>query len=198
MPLGLVLAGGRSRRFGAEKAAAPLAGTTLLERACARLAAHCEQVAVSAPLGSQAAALAANLGLLVLEDPRGAPRGPLSGVLAGLDWAQAAGVDQLLTLPCDTPLVPADLEPRLLQASAAAAVAAARSPGGQHPLCSVWRTWMHRTLRGALADGLHPAVRQLVADAGVVWVDFPDDAAFLNINTPEDLAVAERGLAGAG
>jgi molybdopterin-guanine dinucleotide biosynthesis protein A len=192
MPLGLVLAGGRARRFGAEKAVARLGGETLLERACSRLAAHCDAVAVSAPLGSGAAALAASLGLEVLEDPRGSPRGPLSGILAGLDWAQARKADRLLTLPCDSPLVPPDLEARLLAALGEAPAAVARSPSGQQPLCGVWRVWMHRALRSALADGLHPPVRQVLGDAGAVWVDFPEDEAFLNINTPEDLALAER------
>jgi len=44
----------------------------------------------------------------------------------------------------------------------------------------------------ALAHGVHPPVRQILADAGAVETAF--DAAFFNINTREDLAVAESRL----
>jgi len=193
MVLGLILAGGRSRRFGAEKAVATLGGVSLLARAHARLRAVCADVAVSAPTGGGAAALAESLGLACLEDPRGAPPGPLSGVLAGLQWAQ--GRDELLlTLPCDAPLLPDDLAERLLAALGAAPAAVARSPRGLQPLCAVWRTLMIRPLQAALADGLHPPAHTLLTDAGAVQVAFQDEAAFLNINTPEDFAEAERRL----
>ena len=191
MTLGLILAGGRSLRFGAEKAAARLGGVTLLERAHARLAGACSDVAVSAPAGSEAAAIARRLGLTCVGDPEGGPRGPLSGVLAGLMFAQGRH-EFLLTTPCDAPLLPEDLPARLLAAAETAPAAVARSPGGLQPLCAVWRILMIRPLTAALAHGLHPPVHQMLIDANAAVVDFPDDAAFLNINTPEDLAEAER------
>jgi molybdopterin-guanine dinucleotide biosynthesis protein A len=190
---GLILAGGRSRRFGAEKAAAQLGGVSLLERACAQLGGTCDQVAVSAPAGGEAERLAVRLGLVRLEDPPGSPRGPLSGVLAGLHWTRGVG-ELLLTAPCDAPLLPQDLAERLLAAIGAAPAAVARSPGGLQPLCAIWRTMMIRPLQAALADGLHPPAHRILADANAVIVDFPDEAAFLNVNTPEDFAEAERRL----
>jgi molybdopterin-guanine dinucleotide biosynthesis protein A len=192
--LGLVLAGGRSQRFGADKAAADLGGLSLLARAHRRLAGQCRRVAVSAPPGGAAAALAADLAAPVLPDPYGAPRGPLSGVLAGLEWAVGERAEFLITLPCDAPLLPADLEARLLAAAQGAPAAVARTPDGLQPLCAVWRTALARPLRAALADGLHPAVHQVLADANAAPVDFADAGAFLNVNTPEDLAEAARRL----
>ena len=195
MVLGLILAGGRSQRFGAEKAAALLGGLTLLERAHGRLSAVCRQVAVSAPVGGAAAALAERLGAPLLPDPYGAPRGPLSGILAGLDWALGEREELLLTLPCDAPLLPDDLEARLLAAVAAAPAAVARSPEGLQPLCAVWRTALARPLRAALADGLHPPVHQVLTDANAAEALFADAGAFLNINTPADFEEAARRLA---
>jgi molybdopterin-guanine dinucleotide biosynthesis protein A len=116
-------------------------------------------------------------------------------VLAGLRWTRGAG-ELLLTAPCDAPLLPQDLADRLLAAIGAAPAAVARSPGGLQPLCAVWRTMMIRPLKAALADGLHPPAHRLLTDANAVVVDFPDEAAFLNVNTPEDFAEAERRLAG--
>jgi molybdopterin-guanine dinucleotide biosynthesis protein A len=190
--VGLVLAGGRSRRFGSDKALAPLGGRTLLELALARLRAACVEAAVSAQAGGAIAALAERLGAPVLEDPPAAPRGPLSGVLAGLEWAQARRASHLLTLPCDAPLLPDDLERRLIDAAQGATAAVARAPGGLHPLCAVWDVGMARALRGALAEGMHPPVHQILIDAGAVQAPFDEDSAFLNVNTSEDMAEAER------
>ncbi|HEY3695955.1 molybdenum cofactor guanylyltransferase [Phenylobacterium sp.] len=198
MALGLVLAGGRSRRFGREKAAAELGGLTLLERAHRRLAAVCSQVAVSAPAGAAAERLAGSLGAPLLPDPYGAPRGPLSGVLAGLDWALGQREELLITLPCDAPLLPDDLEARLLSEIGAAPAAVARTPDGLQPLCALWRTALARPLRAALADGLHPPVHQVLTDANAAQVAFTDREAFLNVNTPADLAEAARRLAARG
>jgi molybdopterin-guanine dinucleotide biosynthesis protein A len=194
MVLGLILAGGRSQRFGSEKALAELAGVSLLERAHRRLSAVCAQVAVSGATPG-AAALAERLDAPLLADPPGAPRGPLSGVLAGLDWAAGRRESLLLVLPCDTPLLPADLEARLLAEIGGAPAAAARAPDGLQPLCALWRTALARALRAALADGLHPPAHQVLTDAGAVETIFPDAAAFLNVNTTADLAEAERRLA---
>lgn len=195
MIVGIVLAGGRSLRFGADKALARLGGRTLLEIAAARLGRICMETTVSAPAGGPIAALAESLGLAVLEDPPAAPRGPLSGVLAGLEWAQSRRASLLLTLPCDAPLLPDDLESRLIAAADGAVAAVARTPAGLQPLCAAWSPGMTRALRSALADGLHPAAHQILVDAGAVEARFDDDEAFINVNRREDLAEAERRLA---
>src|SRR5665213_575112 len=101
---GLVLAGGRSRRFGSEKAVATLGGRSLLDLAVARLARDCAEVAVNAPAGSAAAAQARALGRRLISDAAGDPDGPLSGIKAGLGWAAGQGVGHLAVIPCDAPL----------------------------------------------------------------------------------------------
>jgi molybdopterin-guanine dinucleotide biosynthesis protein A len=198
MAFGLILAGGRSRRFGGDKALAELRGRSLLEIAHARLAVVCDAVAVSAPADGPIAALAEGLGAVVLPDPYGAPRGPLAGVLAGLEWVLSRRAELLVTLPCDAPLLPLDLETRLLAAVQNAPAAMARSPDGLQPLCAVWRVALVRPLRSALAHGLHPPVHQVLVDAGAAEAAFDDAADFLNVNTPADLDAAERWLAGGG
>ena len=68
---GLILAGGRSSRFGREKAVADLSGQPLIARVRRVLAAGGAQVAVSAPAGSAAAAFATAHGLPCLADELG-------------------------------------------------------------------------------------------------------------------------------
>ena len=181
--VGLVLAGGRSRRFGWEKAAVVVEGRPLLDAALAGLA-GCRVLAVNAPVASEAARLASARGLPVLSDEAGLPDGPLTGVLAGLDWARAQGAAWLATSPCDLAAPPADLVERLIQAEGPAY---ALAPDGRHPLSALWPVALAEPLRAILARE-HPPVRAVQDDAGFKAVLFPDAAAFANLNTPGALA----------
>jgi molybdopterin-guanine dinucleotide biosynthesis protein A len=186
--LGLVLAGGRSRRFGADKALAELGGRSLFDAALAVLAHGCAQAAVNAREGP-IADIAAARGLDRIADPSGAPDGPLAGVLAGLIWAKAAGADLLATAPCDTPFLPTDLVAQLAEGlSADDGLAFARAPDGVHPLCGVWRVRLIEPIGAMLARGAHPPVRAAVERLGGRAVGFENAMDFFNINTPEDLA----------
>jgi molybdenum cofactor guanylyltransferase len=199
MIFGLVLAGGRSSRFGAEKALAELGGRCLFDAALAVLAPDCARVAISAGEASGIAEAAVARGVERLADPPGAPRGPLAGVLAGLIWARAGGAALLATAPCDTPFLPPDLVERLAKGLTAAHTAAvASAPDGLHPLCGLWRTNLVEPLAEALAEGRHPPVREVLRNLGGQSIDFPDTAAFFNVNTREDLARAIGGRSDAG
>jgi molybdopterin-guanine dinucleotide biosynthesis protein A len=190
---GLVLSGGRSSRFGGEKAAALLDGKPLLAWAAERLQAACAPVAVSARPGSEAEGLAG--AMPVLHDRPGDPDGPLAGVRAGLAWARAIGARALAVTPCDAPLLPADLYARLI---AAAGVGAAVAEAGGRPqsLCAVWPVSALPALEAAIAGGEHPAVWRLLDEINAVRVRFDDAEAFANLNTREDLAriAAARGM----
>ena len=189
--VGLVIAAGRSRRFGADKALAQVAGVSLLQRALDRLTPHCAVVGVNAPPG-----LLLPAGVPRIEDVAQSPGGPLAGVLAGLLWAQAQGVELLVTLPCDTPLLPADLVRRLIEAVRERPCAVARTPSGVESLCAAWRAELAEDLAARLAIG-HPPVHAYLEAHRCAFVDYPDTAGFLNVNTPQDLAEAARRISGA-
>jgi molybdopterin-guanine dinucleotide biosynthesis protein A len=183
---GLVLSGGRSSRFGGEKAAALLAGRPLLAWAVERLRASCALVAVSARPGSEAETLAG--GLPVLHDRPDDPDGPLAGVRAGLAWARRIGAGALAVSPCDAPLLPDGLYPRLIAAAGEGGAAAAETVDGVQPLCAVWPVSALHRVEAAIAGGAHPPVRRLLEELGAARVRFDDAAAFANLNTREDLA----------
>lgn len=187
---GLVVAGGRSSRMGQDKALVVLAGQPLLSRASAGLRPACHWVGVSVRGEGPVAELAAQLGLDRVTDPPGAADGPLVGVLEGLKWAAGLGAKVLVTAPCDAPFLPTDLAERLIAASGGRRCAAARTPGGPQPLCAAWPVAMAEVLIGELAGGRHPPVRATLEAGDVAWIEFADEAAFLNINSPEDLARA--------
>ena len=192
--LGMVVAGGRSTRFGGEKATALLAGQPLLTWAAQRLRLTCAEVAVNARPGTETEALALAQGLGVLHDAPGDPDGPLAGVKAGLAWAASRGAQSLAVSPCDAPLLPEDLFARLIDAAAGGAAMAVTAEGRQ-PLCAVWPVSALAFLTEALKDGAHPPTWRTLESLGAAPVQFDPPEAFANVNTREDLELAARRFA---
>jgi len=188
---GLVLAGGRSLRFGGEKAAALLAGKPLLLWAAERLQAACARVAVNARPGTEAEALAGPLP--VLHDRPGDPDGPLAGVRAGLAWAERLGAARLAVCPCDAPLAPADLFLRLI-AAAGHGAAVAETPDGVQPQFAVWPVSALPLVERAVAGGRHPPTWRVLDELAAARVRFDAPAAFANVNTRDDLAALQARL----
>lgn len=179
-----MLAGGRATRMGGgDKPLLPLGNHTILDELLARLRGQAAALAISANGDPERYAC---FGLPVLADAPG-HAGPLAGVAAGLVWAEAEGAEALLTVPGDTPFVPADLAGRLAPAPSWAA-----SGGVVHPLVALWPTTASPVLAAWLRDGGDLRVRAFGCEIGmrrVAFADAPDP--FLNINTPSDLIAAQ-------
>ncbi len=193
----VVLAGGRGLRLGGgDKALRQLAGRTMLDHVLGRVAAQVDRVALNA--NGDPARFAA-WGLPVLADPVPDHPGPLAGVLAGLRWARAQGADDVLIVPADSPFLPPDLAARLRAGRGDAAVACASSGGRLHPVVGLWRAALADVVAARLAAG-ERKVELFLRHAGLAEVAFGSGAdggdPFANVNTPDDLAAAERRLAG--
>ena len=194
-PLGVILAGGQATRMGGgDKGLLPLGQGTLLSSVIDRLE---PQVAGLALNANGDAARFADLGLPVLADSIEGFAGPLAGVLAGLDWAAEQGAETIVTAAADTPFFPCDLVPRLLLAAdgmthplALAATPDAKRGTARHPTFGLWPVALRDDLRSALAVGLRKVVLWTEKHDGREAL-FPDEAAFFNVNTPEELATAE-------
>lgn len=197
-PLGVILAGGQATRMGGgDKGLLHLGGQTLLARVIDRLA---PQVAVLAINANGDAARFSGYDLPVLPDSVTGFAGPLAGVLAGLDWAAEQGADTIVTAAADTPFFPCDLVPQLLLASEGMAhplvLAATPDPKGgtaRHPTFGLWPVALRDDLRGALDGGVRKVVAWTDQHAGRI-AQFPQEQAFFNVNTPQDLAQAEAML----
>lgn len=192
-PLGVILAGGQATRMGGgDKGLLPLGTSTILDHVIARLG---PQVAGTALNANGDPARFAGLGLPVLHDSVEGFAGPLAGVLAGLDWAAGQGADHIVTAAADTPFFPGDLVPRLLLAAEEQGkpIALARTEDGRHPTFGLWPVALRDDLRAALKDGVRKVV--LWTDRhGTALADFPTSGfdPFFNVNTPEDLTLAEQ------
>ena len=183
----LVLAGGSARRLGGiDKPLLDLGGEPMIARLIARIA--LPAIAINA---NGDPARFSVFGLEVLDDGAFAGQGPLAGLLAGLDWAAGLGAAALLTVPGDTPFIPAGLAAALAPPPACAA-----SNGRTHHLVALWPVDCRHALRIRLSAPGRRDIRDFSASIDMRRVDFPVGTCdpYMNINTPEDLATARATL----
>jgi molybdenum cofactor guanylyltransferase len=211
-PLGVILAGGQATRMGGgDKGLLRLNGAPLLDHVIRRLEPQVAGLALNAngdPIRFT------EFKLPVLPDSIPGFAGPLAGVLAGMDWANEKGADSIVTVAVDSPFFPLDLvkklqeraigqdQPLVMATTPRAKGEVLKSGGGKrvnrHPTFGLWPVALRNDLRAALTDGLRKVVLWTDRHQGrevlfpVISVD-----PFFNVNTPDDLALAEKMLAGA-
>ena len=194
---GLVLAGGRGMRMGGvDKGLQTLHGEPLAAHVLKRLAPQTGALLISANRHPEVyTALGAPFGAKVLADTLPGFPGPLAGLLAGL---RAAGTAYVLSAPCDTPGLPADLAAHLTQALSShqadiATVTTIDAEGhvSLHPVFALLRTSLADDL-AAFLDAGERKVRAWYARHKTVEVAFTDERAFYNINSLQELADLER------
>lgn len=192
--VGLLLAGGQSRRMGGgDKALRPLAGIPLLQHVIERLRPQVEALVLNANGDPRRFA---DFGLPVVPDSVSGFAGPLAGVLAGLDWAAAHRPDcsHVVSAATDAPFLPADLVTRLISQieSAGADLACAASAGQPHPVIGLWPVRLREDLRQAVISGGVRKVDLWTARHRLAIVPFASEPIdpFFNANRPEDLETA--------
>lgn len=182
---------------GGDKGFLPLAGRPLLDHVIERLRPQVSRIILNA-VGDPVRF--ARWDLTVVADTVAGltahSGGPLAGVLAAMRWArQNALAGDILSVPTDTPFLPADLVSRLwaVRERAAAPIALAASGGRRHPVIGLWSLALEPLLARALAEGEHRVGAWALAQGAATaeWVCEGIDP-FLNLNRPEELAEAER------
>lgn len=186
-PPAVILAGGLARRMGGgDKGRLVVRGRPLVAHVIDRLRPQVGALALNA---NGDPARWADLCLPVLPDTVPGHPGPLAGVLAGMDWAAGLGADAVVSAAADTPFLPDDLVARLRAAAGPSGLALAAAGGRPQPTFGLWPVALRGDLRAALEGG----TRKILAWTdrhGAGSADFPE-AAFFNVNTPEDLTAAE-------
>lgn len=189
---GVVLAGGRSRRLGRNKAFLPFGGRPLLHIVCERVAQVCPQVVVATSARGMPGE--APTGVEVVRDEKPG-QGPLAGMQAGL---RAAAFDYAFVLACDMPF----LSPSLLQYMADLPrdyqALVPEWQGRRHPLHAIYSRTCLPVIDYLLDEG-QKSVGELLAQVNVRLLPEgeirPRDAAGLslfNLNDAQDLKEAQR------
>lgn len=194
LPLGAILAGGASRRMGEAKALTRLGGKPLLDRVVESIAPQVSSVVI---VGGPPE-WAEQRGLDHRADAIAGGRGPLAGLLAAMDYAAQikSNSDFVFVTATDMPFLPPDLVSRLLEDSDKGLPVIPRSGNRLQPLAALWPRDMHSKIASGLRGKSVESMKDLYQDTGFQEVSFetvPLDP-FFNVNTPEDLGVAERWL----
>ncbi len=191
---GAILAGGKSRRMGQNKANIEFQGRPLALHVIDRLGPQVPQllwVGDVKPPG-EAESL-----LKTLHDAVPGRRGPLAGILTALEWAASdACIFELVQIATvDMPFLPDDLTDRLRTTANPDCAAIPTYAGGRlQPLAGLWPVSWAPSLRTALERSESLSVRAYLDEMPSKLVDFASGFRdpFVNINTPEDLARAEN------
>ena len=197
--VGLVIAGGKASRMGADKPFVRFRNGVLLDAVIDRVLPQVDALMLNvrpehvAPCQSRYGDKFA-----LLPDAFDGNCGPLGGVVAGLEQLPSLNAAWLATFPCDTPFLPRDIVATLLETArlAIGRPVVAVSSGQVQNLCALWPYQCLEVLREGVASGAFRSAWWTLDALNAVRVNISGEPhAFFNINTQEDLADAER-LAG--
>lgn len=186
---GVILCGGRGQRMGgSDKGLVELQGKPLVEYAIDILRSQVGELMINANRNQE---IYKRYGLEVISDIEGGFLGPLAGLASAM---QATKMGLLIGVPCDSPLLPADLVQRLYEkwSEQGADIAVASSGDRLQPVFSLLRANLLSSLLDYLAKG-ERRIDSWYNQHAMVEVDFSDiPQAFLNVNKPEDCIEVEK------
>ena len=181
---GLVLAGGRSKRMGHDKALIRVDGETQLSRAVGLLESFLDRVFVSTRADQQDEFERSKFERII---DRYEDIGPIAGILSGLEEHKDVG---WLVLACDLPNIDAATIRFLLDNTSSGHPFSAfqsSSDGLPEPLCAYYAAGSDSIIKAFIDDGVI-CPRKVLIRSDTHLLDQPNPNALDNVNTPEDLA----------
>jgi molybdopterin-guanine dinucleotide biosynthesis protein A len=189
---GVILAGGRATRMGGvDKGLVEINGRPMIAWVIDTLRPQVANVVVNANRNHESYR---GFGCDVADDGDSEFRGPLAGMASGMSVARTP---YIAVVPCDSPLIHADLVARLYEAASASGsrIAAAHDGERLQPVFALLARDLQDDLTGYLDNG-ERKIDRWYARHGFESVDCSDMAAsFVNINAPEDKRALEAALA---
>lgn len=170
--LGAVIAGGRSRRFGSDKALAPIEGRAMIEHVVAGLRPWVDDLAICGRAHGEDR---------FLPDDPAAGLGPLAGFNAALNYAAANGFGSVLTVPCDTPRISHEIFDALCRQTGPACLS-------DCPVIGIWPVGLARRLNDFVLTDPRRSVRKWAKLSGAADLSI---AAPVNVNSAADLALLD-------
>ena len=190
--LGIILAGGQSRRMGTNKSIKEISGKKLIDIVLNRAQKQVDKIAVNSNTKI-------NFNFAekfeIIPDCVQGNLGPLVGILTGMKWAKMQKKEYrwLVTFPVDSPFFPDNLIRKFLDSHSNEDVIIAKSNERLHPVFSLWNTNLVDSLEEELSRGVRKIeeftkkFKTKVVNFSVIGYD-----PFFNINNANDLLIAEK------
>jgi molybdenum cofactor guanylyltransferase len=181
----LVLAGGKSRRMGQDKALLVREGQSQLSYIASLLESIAERVFVSARRDQQDDSERSRFATIV---DRYEDIGPIAGILSAMDEHPDA---DWLVVACDLPNIDAETLRYIVEHRGDEPFTAYRSShdGLPEPLCAIYAAGSDTALRRFVDDGML-CPRKMLINSETLLLAQPNPAALDNVNTPDDLAAS--------
>jgi molybdenum cofactor guanylyltransferase len=183
--LGAIIAGGKSKRMGTEKALVKLGPKTLITCVIDRLSPQVEDIVINANGDTKRFEF---LEFDIIPDIETEIDTPLAGIHAALSYAEEEGYDAVVTVPADSPFIPYDLVKKLAGTKAAFA----NSKGQDHFLTGFWPVKLLPNLEVEMHKSNRVQDWVFKINAAKVNWRADDYDPFMNINTPADMTAAMK------
>ena len=189
--LGVVLAGGKSQRFGQDKVEATLGNKTLIEHTLDKIKFKFEDVIIVSQKTNFK-------DYKIINDCIDGQLGPLVGVLSAMKWIKKNNKPYgwVATFPCDTPFFNIKIIDEFIKFSKTndSLLYFVKSNKIRHNIFGLWSLSLIETLEEDIIKNNYRKVEKWADKIGVKIINVDDNKKdfFLNINTKDDLVVAER------
>jgi len=185
----IILAGGMGRRMDSQnKGLLTLKDKTLINYVVETLRPQVRNIIISANADIDEYE---KTGFAVVQDQFSESLGPLAGIASALETVTTT---YAVITPCDSPFIPLQFVSRMAETYKASNADVCIVNDGERiqPLFMFLKTEMTASLKHSLAQSQRKVFAWLnsVSTIEVDFSDFP--GAFININTPEDLKIAEK------
>ena len=192
--LGVILAGGKSSRFGSNKSLSKLANYKLIEHVINKIDTYFSEILL---VSNDSNFKIENKKIKIIEDCIKGYLGPLAGVLSAMKYANSFEnkFKWIITFPCDTPFFEKLIIEKMIEktTSPKEKIYFIKDKKQRHNIFGLWSTSLESILEEDLKNNFRKV--DLWADkigCNFIEKDIQNENEFLNINTKEDLKLAEQ------
>ena len=193
--LAVVLAGGKSKRFGEDKNQAKLGNLTLLEHVLEKVTKKFKKILI---VSNQNLNIKKLNSITIVPDCIQGNLGPLVGVLTAMKWIKKNNEQYkwIATFPCDTPFFDTSIieEYKSKINLNESLLYFVKSNEKRHNIFGLWSVKLKDTLENDLVDNNYRKVEGWADKIGVKIINIKTDKLdyFFNINTKSDLEEANK------
>ena len=192
--LGVILAGGKSSRFGSNKSLSKLANSKLIEHVINKIDIYFSEILV---ISNDSNLKMKNQKIKIIKDYIKGYLGPLAGVLTAIKYANPFEnkYKWIIPFPCDTPFFDKLIIEKMIEKtiSAKEKIYLVKDKKQRHNIFGLWSVSLEKVLEEDLNNNFRKV--DLWADkigCSFIEKDIQNENEFLNINTKKDLELAEK------